>query len=73
MSDPLTQIVSAPMSRKATCNDAARRRRRSEKADRVNIPCRLRLDAQLRKNEAENAASPISRMGTSAEDGCRGV
>ena len=64
MSDPLTQIVSAPMSRKATCNDAARRRRRSEKADR---------DAQLRKNEAVNAASPISRMGTSAGDGCRGV
>jgi hypothetical protein len=39
MSDPLAQIVSALLlSGKTTCNKAARRRRRSEKSDRVNIP-----------------------------------
>ena len=41
------------MPRKAT-RKAARRRRRSEKADRVNIQCRLRLDTERRKNAAEN-------------------
>ena len=48
-SDPLPQIVGALMPRKATRTRPLRRRRRSEKADRVTIQCRLRLDTERRR------------------------
>src|SRR2546426_1229706 len=51
---PYTTLFRSSYVAEGDLHEAARRRRRSEKADRVNIPCRLRLDVERRKNEAEN-------------------